>query len=112
MGRFKMTSKVKKSNNIENSSLVALSSGKFVIGSKQTRKELINSRLLIVIISKTLDEVLKSEIEYLCMMNKIQVIKYKGTGLELASACNKNFQVNVIAFSDIGNSDLLTLSAA
>ena len=54
----------------------------------------------------------KSEIEYYCMLAKVQVISYNGNNVELGTACGKYFRVSVMTILDAGGSDIFKTTEA
>lgn len=86
---------------------LVVSSGKFVLGSKQALKALRAGVAKMVLISNNCPALKKSEIEYYAMLSKTRVHHYSGTNHALGTACGKFFRVSVMVIQDAGDSDIL-----
>ncbi len=60
-----------------------------------------------VLISKNIPAIRKSQLEYYCMIASIRAVPYNGNNTELGSACGKLFRVGCMCIINAGDSDLL-----
>ena len=102
--------KGKKSAESMNSKLaLVMKSGKAVLGYKSTLKSFRQGKSKLVS-SNTLP-LKKSEIEYYCMLGKVEVHHYSGDNNELGRACGKMHAVSTLSVLDVGDSDILASTA-
>lgn len=80
----------------------ALSTGKVVIGSKQTIDAVKNGKARIVVVASNCREQTLKDIE------GISTIKFPGSGNELGIACGKPFSISTLAVLDAGESEILS----
>lgn len=80
-----------------------LSTGKVVIGTKQTLGAMKKGTAQAIVMSSSCLEKTKNEIK------DVPVIKYPGNGVELGIACGKPFSITVLAVLDQGDSGILSL---
>ena len=105
--------KGKKSAESMNSKLaLVMKSGKAVLGYKSTLKSLRQGKSKLVFISSNTLPLKKSEIEYYCMLGKVEVHHYSGDNNELGRACGKMHTVSTLSIQDVGDSDILATTAA
>jgi len=79
-----------------------LSTGKVLIGTKQTLDAVKNGKAQVVVVSsncpvKTLNE-----------FKGVPVIKHAGSGVDLGVACGKPFSINALAVIEPGESEILS----
>merc|ERR1712154_558244 len=72
---------------------LVMKSGKFVLGYRQTLKNLRSSKGKLIILANNTPALRKSEIEYYAMMSKTGVHHYSGNNVELGTPCGKYFRV-------------------
>ena len=107
-----MVKKGKKSAESMNSKLaLVMKSGKAVLGYKSTLKSLRQGKSKLVFISSNTLPLKKSEIEYYCMLGKVEVHHYSGDNNELGRACGKMHSVSTLSVLDVGDSDILASTA-
>eukprot|EP01147_Barroeca_monosierra_P006085 gene6085-7371_t len=103
-----MAKKGKKSGEGINTKLaLAIKSGKFVLGYKQTRKMLRQGKAQLVIVASNAPPLRKSEIEYYALLSKSIVEHYKGDNVALGTAVGRYHRVGVLAITDPGDSDIV-----
>jgi len=86
---------------------LVMKSGKYVLGYKQTLKQLRLGKAKLVIIASNTPALRKSEIEYYAMLAKTGVHHYNGNNIELGTACGKYFRVCGMTITDPGDSDII-----
>lgn len=80
-----------------------LTTGKVVIGSKQTLDAVKNGKAQVVVLSSNcLPETING-------MKGVPVINYPGTGVDLGVACGKPFSITALAVLEPGESEILSL---
>ncbi|CAG0881652.1 unnamed protein product [Cyprideis torosa] len=108
--RYKMVAQKKQKKAIENINArlaLVMKSGKYVLGYRQTLKTLRQGKVKLVIIANNTPALRRSEIEYYSMLAKTGVHHYKGSNIELGTACGKYFRVCTLAITDPGDSDII-----
>merc|ERR1712141_204918 len=97
----------KTADNINARLALAVKSGKYVLGYRQTLKTLRAGTAKLVIIANNTPPLRKSEIEYYAMLAKTGVHHYAGNNIELGTACGKYFRVCTLSITDPGDSDII-----
>ena len=82
-----------------------LSTGKVLIGTKQTIGALKNGKAQVVVVSSNCTEQTMKELK------GVHVIKYPGTGVDLGIACGKPFSISALAVLDPGESEILSFGS-
>ncbi len=82
-----------------------ISTGKVLIGTKQSREAVKNGKAQVVVISSNCPEKSMNEIK------GVPVIKYPGTGVDLGVACGKPFAIAALAVIEPGDSEILSYGA-
>lgn len=82
-----------------------LSTGKAVIGGRQTKTAVKNGKAQVIVASSNCPEQIKNEIK------NVPVINYPGTGVDLGVACGKPFSIAVLAVLETGESEILSLKS-
>ena len=83
----------------------ALSTGKVLIGSKQTAEAVKNGEARIVVVSSNCPE------ETLNSIRDVPVIKFRGSSIELGVACGKPFSISTLTVIEPGESEILSLGS-
>ena len=86
---------------------LVVSSGKYVLGTRQTIRALRAGVAKLVLISNNCPPLVKSEVEYYAMLSRTLVHHYSGNNTALGTACGKFFRVSVMVINDAGDSDIL-----
>ena len=86
---------------------VALSTGKVVLGSKQTIKAILRGEAKLVVIAANAPAEIKNDVEYYAKLAQIPVFTFPGSSWELGAACGKPFKVSTLAIIDPGESQIL-----
>ncbi len=81
-----------------------LSTGKVLIGTKQTIDAVKNNKAKAVVVSSSCPE------QTLNQIKGIPIIRVPESSVELGSACGKPFPITVMAILDAGDSDILSLA--
>ncbi|ELW63337.1 T-complex protein 1 subunit delta [Tupaia chinensis] len=84
-----------------------MKSGKYVLRYKQTLKMVRQGKAKLVILANNCPALRKSEIEYYAMLTKTDVHHYRGSNIELGTACGKYDRVCTLAIIDPGDSDII-----
>jgi len=79
-----------------------LSTGKVVIGTRQTMDSVKNGKAQAIVVSSTCIPETVSELKGL------PVINYPGNGFDLGVACGKQFSIAVLAVLEAGESNILS----
>ncbi len=83
----------------------ALSTGKVVIGIKQTRDAVKNGKAQVVVVSFNCGEVSLKELKGITLM------KYPGLSVDLGVACGKPFSISALAVLEPGDSEILSFGS-
>ncbi|XP_005110947.1 60S ribosomal protein L30 [Aplysia californica] len=97
----------KTADNINARLALAVKSGKYVLGYRQTLKTLRAGTAKLVIIANNTPPLRKSEIEYYAMLAKTGVHHYAGNNIELGTACGKYFRCCTLSITNPGDSDII-----
>ena len=81
------------------------STGKVVIGTKQTQDAIKAGKAQIVVVSSNCPEKSMNETKGVAM------IRYPGTGVDLGVACGKPFPIAALAVLEAGDSDILSFGS-
>lgn len=87
----------------------AIRTGKVVLGSKQTLKNVVNGRAKLVIVASNIPEHLRRDLERYCKISNTPIYTFPGTSWDLGAVCNKPFMVAALAVLDPGESSILEL---
>lgn len=79
-----------------------LSTGKVVIGSRQTTDAVKNGKAQVVVVSSNCFEKTMNEVK------GVPVINYPGTNVDLGVACGKLFSIAALAVLEPGESEILS----
>ncbi len=88
-----------------------LRTGKIVIGSKETLKEVKHGRAKLVVVASNAPKHIKDDIMYYAKLSNIPVYVYPGSSVELGALCGKPFVIAALAVIDPGDSNILELVA-
>lgn len=83
----------------------ALSTGKVLIGTKQTVNAVKNGKAQAVVVSSNCSEQTMKDV------GGVHVIKYPGSGVDLGVACGKPFSIATLAVLEPGESDILSFGS-
>jgi large subunit ribosomal protein L30e len=83
----------------------ALSTGKVVIGIKQTRDAIKKGKAQVVVVSSACSE------QDLLEFKGTAMIKYSGSGVDLSVACGKPFSISALAVLEPGDSEILSFGS-
>ncbi|HEY9245752.1 MAG TPA: 50S ribosomal protein L30e [Candidatus Methanoperedens sp.] len=82
-----------------------MTTGKVLIGTKQTRNAVKNGKAQAVVVSSNCPEQTLDEIK------GVPVIKYPGLGVDLGIACGKPFSIVALAVIEAGESEILSFGS-
>lgn len=85
----------------------AVKTGKVIFGSDKSIKAVKQGHAKLVIISSTVPEEIRADVERYAKMANIPVRIFKGDSSELGLACGKPFLVSTIAILDPGTSGIM-----
>ncbi len=83
----------------------ALSTGKVVIGTKQTRDAVKKGTAQVVVVSSDCADKSIKELKGMALM------KYPGVGVDLGVACGKPFSISALAVLEPGDSEILSFGS-
>lgn len=83
----------------------ALSTGKVVIGIKQTQDAIKKGKAQVVVVSSACAE------QNLLELKGTVMIKYSGSGVDLGVACGKPFSISALAVLEPGESEILSFGS-
>ena len=99
-----------KGENFNSKLALAIKSGKALFGLKGCVKSMRRGESKLVIISSNLPNLKVTELEYYAFLASSLTYHFKGTNVELGTACGKFHRVAAVAITDPGDSDILTVS--
>ncbi|KAH0571100.1 Ribosomal protein L30 [Spironucleus salmonicida] len=83
-----------------------MKSGKFTLGVNQAMKSIRDGSASLIIISSNLPQLVTSQIEYMAMIQKIQVYKQPYNSRDFGLQIGKTFNVGVMTITNAGDADL------
>jgi len=91
---------------------LVVKSGKYALGTNQAIKSIRDGKAKLVLIAQNCPGLVKSQIEYLCMLASSPVQIYSASSRELGIAVGKQFNVSVMTILDAGDADLTSVLGA
>jgi large subunit ribosomal protein L30e len=85
----------------------AVDTGKVVYGTKETLRECLMGEPKIIIVSKTIKNIIKKQIEHYSKLLNVIFIEYPENGFELGSVCGKPFNVSALVVTNLGQSSII-----
>ncbi len=82
-----------------------ISTGKVLIGARQTIDAAKNGKAQVVVVSSNCKEQTMNELK------GVPVIKYPGTGVDLGVACGKPYPITTLAVLEPGESEILSFGS-
>ena len=89
---------------------LVVKSGKYALGTNQAIKSIRDGKAKLVLIAQNCPGLVRSQIEYLCMMSHVNVHTYSASSRELGTAVGKQFNVSVMTILDPGDADLTAVT--
>ncbi len=86
---------------------MAVESGKVLVGTRESKRSIVNGKGKVVILSNNCPKDTQRDIEYYTSLAKIPLIRFKGTSLELGEVCGFPYPVSVMVVLEEGDSDIL-----
>jgi len=83
----------------------ALSTGKVLIGTRQTLDAVKDGKAQVVVVSSNCAE------QTMKGLKGVQMIKYPGSGVDLGTACGKPFSIATLAVLEPGESEILSFGS-
>lgn len=83
-----------------------LKTGKVILGTRKTIKQLKLGKLKMIIIASSLRRDLKEDIKTYAKLNDIPIFEYSGSGRDLGMLCGKPFMISTIGILDFGDSKI------
>lgn len=94
-------------NKFNNQLRNAVDTGKVLYGTKETLRECLVGDPKMVIVSKTIKNITKKQIEYYSQKLNVIFIDYPENGFELGSVCGKPFNISCMVIKDFGQSSII-----
>lgn len=85
----------------------AIDTGKVSLGTRESTKECLVGNPKLLIVSSTIKETNKKQLEYYAKLLNIPFIEYVENGFELGSVCGKPFSVSSLVVTDFGESSII-----
>lgn len=86
---------------------LVMKSGKTSIGFKSVLRDIRNGKSKAIVLSSNLPIHRKSQLEYYSVLSKSKTIFYKGSNVDLGTACGKLFRISCMSITEAGDSDIL-----
>jgi len=87
----------------------AVDTGKVVIGTEQTHKEIYSEKIKLVIFADNCPKDIKREISYKSSLKKVPTYTVDLSSMKLGEVCGKPFPIAVLSVTDPGNSKVLEI---
>ena len=91
---------------------LVIKSGKYTLGLKSVLKTMRAGKAKLLLISSNCPALRRSELEYYAMLAKTDIYHYPGNNIDLGTSCGKFYRVSVMAITDAGDSDILSITEA
>ncbi len=91
---------------------LVIKSGKYTLGLKSTLKALRGGKAKLLLISSNCPALRRSELEYYAMLSKADIHHFHGNNIDLGTSCGRFYRVSVMAITDPGDSDILSITEA
>ncbi len=88
---------------------LAIKTGKVVLGTKRTLRQVKQGKTQLVIIAANCPKEIQEEVTYYGKLSKIPVYTYQGTSWDLGSVCGRPHMVTCLAVEQPGDSKILKL---
>ena len=85
----------------------AIDTGKVLLGTRESTKECLVGNPKLLVISSTIKETNKKQLEYYAKLLNIPFVDYVENGFELGSVCGKPFSVSALVITDFGQSSII-----
>ena len=85
----------------------AVDTGKVIYGTRETIKDCLGGEPKLIIVSSTIRNTIKKQIEHYSKLLKVNVIEYPENGFELGSVCGKPFSVSALIVNEFGQSTII-----
>jgi len=92
--------------------LIAVKTGKVILGSEKTIDAAKNGRGKMIIVSSNCPRENREKIDSCARLSGLKVYTYPGSSIELGEACGKPFAVAAMIIREPGDSDILDLVGA
>lgn len=89
---------------------VALSTGRVMLGYKESIKAIMDGSAKLVIIASNTPTSIADTVQYYAKINNIPIYTFQGSSWELGAALRKPFKISTIAIVDPGESNILALA--
>ena len=86
---------------------LVMKSGKYCLGLNQTLKTLRRGKSQLVLVASNCPPLVRSQVEYYAHLAGVGVHHYRGSNIELGTACGRYFRVGVLSITDPGDSDIV-----
>ena len=96
-----------KQEGINSQLALVMKSGKTSIGFKSVLRDIRNGKSKAIVLSSNLPVHRKSQLEYYSVLAKSKTIFYKGSNVDLGTACGKLFRISCMSITEPGDSDIL-----
>jgi len=87
-----------------------IETGKIDFGSNKALKNIKKGKAKAIILSKNCPKKIRQDIEYYAKIEKIPLIVFPGTSLQLGEVCGKPFTISSITITDLGRISLSELT--
>lgn len=88
---------------------LAIKTGKVVLGTKRTLRQVKQGKTQLVIIAANCPKEIQEEVTYYGKLSEIPVYTYQGTSWDLGSVCGRPHMVTCLAVEQPGDSKILKL---
>lgn len=88
---------------------MAVDTGKVILGSKETIRNLKLGKGKLVIVAKNAPDEIMEDVKYYAKLSNIPVYIYNGSSVKLGAVCGKPFTVAALLIKDPGDSPILEM---
>ena len=87
----------------------AVKTGKVSFGAVSALQNAKTGKAKMIVVAANCPAETKAEIERYSRLSEVPVVAFRGSGLDLAAACGKPFNVSALSIREAGDSDIMKL---
>jgi large subunit ribosomal protein L30e len=92
---------------IDKAIATVVKTGKVSFGANAALQNAKTGKAKMVVLAANCPKDIKEQVEYYGKISKVPVMTYKGTGIDLATVCNKLFVISALSIRETGDSEIL-----
>jgi len=86
---------------------MAVKTGKVLFGAKLALDAARSGKAKLIILASNCPKGIRQDMEYYIKLSAVPLYMFKGSGMDLGSACGKPYSVAALAMKEIGDSEIM-----